>query len=474
VGYACFSLSSFLSWFETDTGLESKALAIAASALFTGGSVVLLYYATPPWGSKTYKPDCSDPISDVLFGAPRVWHGCFMFLVGSILFTAGAIFDYMGYVGTPINCYQAGITVFVPGRIFFLVDAIAAIKNGTEFRYGGTTDHVYDAAAALTIGLRMFNALEEAHMKLRGTKTEVKNLVTGFIDKGATPKGSWRVKAVKNQDGKHGTVTLSENGLTATLKANIKQPDGSVQEKKTTFTNEMDTFTIVNGEFKSGCSSGKGSLTTKQIVDLCEVFDLFDYSGTGLLNAVDLYSLVKAVGVADDVTLDDLKKVVKDLDFDGGRNTKDENGVPQIGLDFPEFLILATTALDGYNCHAELRGAWNNLDKDGDGHASRLELKALIVAMGFDEPDEAHLNVLIKHIGSIRGSERDENPELTKEDFYFLMTGGDDVVEDGASMGLSKRRAGNSAGSYSAVQIKQNVEDDKKEARNFQMEAHTY
>ena len=53
VGYACFSLSSFLSWFETDTGLESKALAIAASALFTGGSVVLLYYATPPWGTKT-------------------------------------------------------------------------------------------------------------------------------------------------------------------------------------------------------------------------------------------------------------------------------------------------------------------------------------------------------------------------------------------------------------------------------------
>ena len=108
------------------------------------------------------------------------------------------------------------------------------------------------------------------------------------------PKGSWKKKAARYSDGAWGRVKqprcLNEKPQ---LTAKLLQPDGTYTEKSILF-DDLDTN--VTGGFELGCSAGHSKLTTKSILQMCDAFDDFDYSGTGFLTAEDVFVLTEVVG----------------------------------------------------------------------------------------------------------------------------------------------------------------------------------
>ena len=151
VGYFTFGLSGALTWTEHDDASVMQHANLLGSIFFTIGSVCLVIPSTPPWGDQKYRP--AGTWLDFFLGPPRIWWGSCLFLIGSICFWAGSQIFIDGdpdALGMPM--FQIGIITFVPGRIFFLWDALTAIKAGREFRYAGTAAHVKDVSASIRIG----------------------------------------------------------------------------------------------------------------------------------------------------------------------------------------------------------------------------------------------------------------------------------------------------------------------------------
>ena len=240
------------------------------------------------------------------------------------------------------------------------------------------------------MGLRMHRTFKQAHQRtlMQGTTQEPRLL--------KLPGGSWwRQANPRSMDSTDGHLpvlgpTVSAMGVGAQdgwlvethdglqLHANLKQHNGSFEEKNVFVRDEHDTLSVRKGEFQLGRCAGSTSLTTRQVMELCEIFDDFDRSGKGFLTADDLLNVTNALG--EDIDLNDMEKVVANMDLDGGRAT---GNTP--GIDFPEFLQLCSAALkDG--CHKELNAAWGVLSR-GDRTADRQNLSNMMEALGFHIQD---------------------------------------------------------------------------------------
>jgi len=129
LGYLAFGCANHVKWIQGDAHFTINVFDVMGGALFAGGSTFLLVLAIPPWkSSKGYTPDWTFPVSDVLFGAPCVWHGSLMFLIGSLLFFKGAVMDLAGQFDS-LPFYQIGVLVFVLGRCLFLAGAIRDVSR---------------------------------------------------------------------------------------------------------------------------------------------------------------------------------------------------------------------------------------------------------------------------------------------------------------------------------------------------------
>ena len=357
-GYLAFGISGAVAWGAGNVAVAG-AFGIAGSALFTAGSICYLYNAhtIAPW--RSYDRDTS--VLANIFGIQPTWYGSLVFLAGSLLFLAGTWKDDVGAAGS-LPLYQAGIVLFVVGRVLFLCPAIIAIKSGAEFVYGGTGKEVQNIAAAIAMGIRLYSKLTRVRLERRerqkhGSPAHTTHATHLPPD---LPTGSWTRKAKKDAQGRRGYVTLE--GGKAALHATVRKNDGSWVEATTVF-EEMDTYYVEDGVLVEGCSAGAAKLSTRDIIFMCNLFDEMDYEGEGFLNPHVLHTFTNAMGV--EVTREQVTKVVRDLDLDGGRHTGGD-----IGLDFAEFMMLVSTSLNGYTCAAEMDKAWQKFDAEGTGTVS--------------------------------------------------------------------------------------------------------
>ena len=134
-GYLAYATASLFSWQNRDYDYDHDAEMIkewnfAGALMFTVGSALLAQGSDFPWKDNTESQD----FIQHLMGAGRIFYGCISFLIGSVMFLIAAIFDLWNEphesATTEIRLYQAGILVFLVGRLFFLFDPIQAVRAG--------------------------------------------------------------------------------------------------------------------------------------------------------------------------------------------------------------------------------------------------------------------------------------------------------------------------------------------------------
>eukprot|EP00658_Telonema_sp_P-2_P025369 TRINITY_DN20216_c0_g1_i2.p1 TRINITY_DN20216_c0_g1~~TRINITY_DN20216_c0_g1_i2.p1 ORF type:complete len:613 (+),score=172.64 TRINITY_DN20216_c0_g1_i2:126-1841(+) len=431
VGYGVFGVNSMLSWANRDYDGEYdpediKLLTFIGSILFLVGSGLLVWAATPPWGSKDYKPDCAAGWEELLLGPPRIWYGCFCFLVGSVLFVVASIHDRWNEpnesADTETRLWQAGILMFIPGRLFFLADAIYAIREGIEFRYGGSATYVDKVESAIAISLNLFKALRIASQRVElATQQNTCAIARAKQDAKVLglPGGSWKRKAKRDGSGRLGEVSRTDEGAHVLTACLLDDQTGEYRQVEQMF-EEFDTFTVVGGEFVKGCSAGLAFSTTRDVIDMCDLYDELDFSGTGMLGAIDVHRLTQALG--QDATLEQIEKVVDDLDQDGGLLSDGKKGI-----DFPEFMMLTSVQVDPHKHRINLDKAWKKLDADGNGFTSKKEFVQLLSDLGMVASDhsEEEQSLLVRIVNQffIMWDNDQEVETMSKLEFFNIVTG---------------------------------------------------
>lgn len=157
-------------------------------------------------------------------------------------------------------------------------------------------------------------------------------------------------------------------------------------------------------------SASKKPLTKEQKEDLKVSFDLFDRDGSGKIN----YSELKQVMLRFGHRLSDgeLHELIRSVDV----NHDNE-------IDFNEFCTLMEHKGVTYDPDAELKLAFNTIDKDGSGKISISELRDLMDKTNQQVSDE-DFNTLMKSI------DRNGDGEIDFAEFKELM------VSDSLSLDL--------------------------------------
>lgn len=369
-GYLVYSCSAtIVTWWAAP--LAAGDLNIVGGSLFTVGSAAYLYnaWAVAPW--RSFEPRLT--LVENIFGIQCTWWGALVWLAGSVCYTTAHVMDDRE-LGDSSLLYQAGILLFVTGRVLFLCPAIMAIKDGSEFVYGGSGAEVQNVAAALGMCMRLYSNLSrvrrdrrERLAKERGERPAISQQQQQLpLD---LPTGPWVRKAKMDASGRRGRVTLDAYGC-STLHATVQKDDGTWIEASSPF-ELLDTFRVHDGELVKGCSAGAAKLTTRDILFMCDLFDEMDFEGAGFLVPSTVQAYVAAMGTS--VSRKDVEKLVSDLDLDAGRYT---GGT--LGLDFPEFLTLLSTSLGGYTCKHEMAKAYEKFDPDGKGYVDPAVLLRVV------------------------------------------------------------------------------------------------
>jgi len=469
LAYVFYGVSFGLQWAQVATTLSTH-LSLCGGILFTVATLVLMYKAAPPWGDKTYSP--LHTFEDFFFGPPCVWWGCVAFLIGSFCFLVSGIYSELGVTVVSTAFSQAGILLFIPGRVMFLASSMQSIQTGREFRYGSNSKHIVDVSAGITLGARLFAAMRQTREANRpclsaqpsamnkackrteevtksksspkteksqkGDKAEEKQEKEAPV---SLPGGSWWRKAQKDDQGRYGHIEM-QNGMPV-LHAKLRKNDGSYADASTPF-KELETFTAVDGEFMTGCAVG---LTTREIVFLCDLYDELDVQGIGYLTADELLAFAHSIGLRH-VEKEEIEKMIEDMDLDAGTHTDDA-----MGLTYPEFLMMVTKNLEkGYTYSNEMEKCWEHLQQgSNDGCVHKEQLRRFVDEAQLEMDDNSLEDFLQEygHDGKLSKSElyaifghprSDDNDDCEDEE----SNSGSDV-EQGLRSGSGGRRSrGNS------------------------------
>lgn len=143
-------------------------------------------------------------------------------------------------------------------------------------------------------------------------------------------------------------------------------------------------------------------LTTDEIEEIKEAFDLFDSDGSGTIDPKELTEAMISLGF--EAKNQTIFQMVQDLDSDGSG-----------AIDFDEFLDMMTARLTDKNSRAETDKIFNLFDSDKKGKISLKDLKRMAKELGETMTDE-ELAELIE-----RG-DSDGDGLVTADDFYNIMT----------------------------------------------------
>ena len=111
------------------------------------------------------------------------------------------------------------------------------------------------------------------------------------------------------------------------------------------------------------------TLTSFQIEEYKEAFDLFDKDGDGVIDTQELDFVLRALGIRLNST--ELQEMIAEVDEDG-------NGT----IDFHEFLSMLTKKLKESDAMIDVINTFKIFDKDGNGCVSTAELRYILTSMG--------------------------------------------------------------------------------------------
>eukprot|EP00298_Acanthocystis_sp_HF-20_P028585 c7358_g1_i1.p1 GENE.c7358_g1_i1~~c7358_g1_i1.p1 ORF type:complete len:178 (+),score=84.37 c7358_g1_i1:40-534(+) len=118
----------------------------------------------------------------------------------------------------------------------------------------------------------------------------------------------------------------------------------------------------------------KLGLSETQLRSLQEQFMLLDKRGTGEVTTEELEKVLKNYGFSGAQV--PLSELIEQVDTDGSKS-----------VDFVEFATLMSKTL-ATSVDDELRWAFSKFDKDGDGHITGEDIRALMSVLGKDLDDE--------------------------------------------------------------------------------------
>merc|ERR1719473_1026725 len=110
-------------------------------------------------------------------------------------------------------------------------------------------------------------------------------------------------------------------------------------------------------------------LSTQQVTECREAFDLFDTDASGSIDIRELKVAMRALGF--EVRSDEVKKMVEDLDRDGDGT-----------VDFDEFLAMMSGKIGGKDAREQLMEGFALYDDDETGRISLSNLQRVAAELG--------------------------------------------------------------------------------------------
>jgi Ca2+-binding EF-hand superfamily protein len=148
-------------------------------------------------------------------------------------------------------------------------------------------------------------------------------------------------------------------------------------------------------------SGPKFELTEEQRNDIKQAFDLFDTSGTGVIDIKELKVAIRAVGF--EPKKEEIKKMIADIDKDGKGK-----------VDFSDFLSLMTVKMAEKDSKEEIMKAFRLFDDDNTGTISFKNLKRVAKELGENLTDEEIQEMISE-------ADRDGDGEVNQDEFLRIM-----------------------------------------------------
>lgn len=146
---------------------------------------------------------------------------------------------------------------------------------------------------------------------------------------------------------------------------------------------------------------GQRTLTPAQIREAKDAFDLFDTTGTGVIEQKELKIALMTLGF--DATKEDIRRLVADLD---SSNTTT--------IDFNDFLQLINALLPTRDARKELEEAFHLFDIDGTGKISFKNLKDVVSSMGEQLTEQEIIEIIAE-------ADKTGDGEITLDEFIDLI-----------------------------------------------------
>ncbi|OWF37197.1 Calmodulin [Mizuhopecten yessoensis] len=143
-------------------------------------------------------------------------------------------------------------------------------------------------------------------------------------------------------------------------------------------------------------------LSSDQVAEFKEAFDLFDKDGDGKVSAKELGTVMKSLG--QNPTEKELVDMINEVDSDG-------NGT----IEFEEFLNMMRVKMNCVDHQDELHQSFKVFDKDGDGSITKEELRSVMTTLGENLTD-AELDSMMAE------ADLDGDGRIDFNEFKFMMT----------------------------------------------------
>merc|ERR1712137_855908 len=143
-------------------------------------------------------------------------------------------------------------------------------------------------------------------------------------------------------------------------------------------------------------------LSSDEVAEMKEAFDLFDNDGSGAISVNELTSAMKSLGF--DVKHAVVYNMVSDLDSDGSGE-----------IEFDEFLEVMTAKISDKNTKEEIDRVFKLFDKDRNGTLEADDLSRVCKELGEEMSEEDVREV-------IQRADLDGDGVVNLDDFYNVLT----------------------------------------------------
>jgi len=143
-------------------------------------------------------------------------------------------------------------------------------------------------------------------------------------------------------------------------------------------------------------------LTETQIGEIQNAYNAIDTDADGIIATSDLGSLLRLLG--QNPTDAELQDMINEVDADGSGSIK-----------FPEFLWMMAKKASDLAAEDDIREAFRVFDRDGNGHISKEEMKAVMMNIGETVTDEECQQFILD-------ADLDGDGKINYEEFYNMMS----------------------------------------------------